>query len=59
MGIGTHLGLTITLDSELHDYYCSSTASAGFKVAMAGLWLRAPTVPKMINLTFPDFVSNR
>ncbi|XP_034254856.1 pickpocket protein 28-like [Thrips palmi] len=34
VGIGTHLGLTITLDSELHDYYCSSTSSAGFKMLL-------------------------
>ncbi len=33
VGIGTHLGLTVSLDSELHDYYCSSTSSAGFKAS--------------------------
>ena len=35
VGTGTHLGLSISLDSELHDYYCSSTSSAGFKVKVA------------------------
>ncbi|KAJ1524950.1 hypothetical protein ONE63_009806 [Megalurothrips usitatus] len=34
LGIGTHLGLTIAVDSEIHDYYCSSTDSAGFKVLL-------------------------
>ncbi|KAE8752702.1 hypothetical protein FOCC_FOCC000442 [Frankliniella occidentalis] len=34
VGIGTHLGLTVSLDSEMHDYYCSSTFSAGFKVLL-------------------------
>jgi hypothetical protein len=31
-GTGAHLGLTMVLDANLHDYYCSSTASTGFKV---------------------------
>jgi len=31
-GAGSHLGLTIVLDANLDDYYCSSTASTGFKV---------------------------
>jgi amiloride-sensitive sodium channel len=32
-GAGTHLGLTLVLDANLDDYYCSSTASTGFKVS--------------------------
>jgi acid-sensing ion channel, other len=31
-GAGKHLGLTIMLDLEVHEYFCSSTASAGLKV---------------------------
>jgi amiloride-sensitive sodium channel len=31
-GAGKHLGLTIVLDVEVQEYYCSSTASAGLKV---------------------------
>lgn len=31
-GAGSHLGLTLVLDANLDDYYCSSTASTGFKV---------------------------
>ncbi|KAK3913181.1 Pickpocket protein 28 [Frankliniella fusca] len=34
VGIGTHLGLTVSLDSEINDYYCSSTFSAGFKASI-------------------------
>ncbi|KAJ9583986.1 hypothetical protein L9F63_021678, partial [Diploptera punctata] len=30
-GAGTHLGLTLLLDANIDDYYCSSTASVGFK----------------------------
>ncbi|KAL0277706.1 UNVERIFIED_CONTAM: hypothetical protein PYX00_004902 [Menopon gallinae] len=33
-GPGKGLGLTIVLDAELFDYYCSSTASVGFKVLL-------------------------
>lgn len=44
LGIGTHLGLTISLDSELHEYYCSSTLSAGFKVSL-GASRATRTVP--------------
>jgi amiloride-sensitive sodium channel len=32
MGAGKHLGLTFVVDSDLDEYYCSSTASVGFKV---------------------------
>ncbi|CAH0772730.1 unnamed protein product [Bemisia tabaci] len=33
-GAGTHLGLTIVMDSELDEYYCSSEASTGFKIVL-------------------------
>lgn len=33
-GAGKGLGLSVVLDAELFDYYCSSTASVGFKVLM-------------------------
>ncbi|XP_065341967.1 pickpocket protein 28-like [Cloeon dipterum] len=33
-GAGKHLGLTIILDLELHEYFCSSTASAGLKMLL-------------------------
>lgn len=32
-GTGASMGLSIVLDAALHDYYCSSTASGGFKVS--------------------------
>jgi len=32
LGAGRHLGLTVVLDCEQHEYFCSSTASVGFKV---------------------------
>lgn len=31
-GIGSHLGLTLVIDAEQDEYYCSSEASLGFKV---------------------------
>ncbi|KAF6201828.1 hypothetical protein GE061_004223 [Apolygus lucorum] len=34
-GSGTHLGLTIVADAELHQYYCSSGNSKGFKIFMS------------------------
>ncbi|KAF4521689.1 hypothetical protein B566_EDAN017176 [Ephemera danica] len=33
-GAGKHLGLSIVLDVEVHEYYCSSTASAGLKMLL-------------------------
>ena len=33
-GAGAHLGLTLLLDADIDDYYCSSTASIGFKVSV-------------------------
>ncbi|XP_055610822.1 pickpocket protein 28-like [Uranotaenia lowii] len=42
-GIGAHMGLTVVLDANVSDYYCSSTSSYGFK-----LLLHNPTeTPKM------------
>lgn len=31
-GQGVHMGLTIVVDAEIHQYYCSSENSVGFKV---------------------------
>lgn len=31
-GPGSHLGLTVVLDANLDEYYCSSEVSMGFKV---------------------------
>jgi acid-sensing ion channel, other len=31
VGAGKHLGLTLVLDNEIDEYFCSSTASVGFK----------------------------
>lgn len=31
-GSGSHMGLFVTLNAEINDYYCSSTNSKGFKV---------------------------
>lgn len=33
-GAGKYLGLTIVLDAQLAEYYCSSTLSAGFKMLL-------------------------
>ncbi|XP_069692716.1 pickpocket protein 28-like [Periplaneta americana] len=33
-GAGSHLGLTLILDANIDDYYCSSTSSIGFKVRL-------------------------
>lgn len=33
-GAGYHMGLSVTLDAHVDDYYCSSTDSAGFKVLL-------------------------
>lgn len=35
-GAGSHLGLTIVVNAELNEYYCSSEASHGFKVRIEG-----------------------
>ncbi|XP_065345463.1 pickpocket protein 28-like [Cloeon dipterum] len=34
IGAGKHLGLTVVLDCEKHEYFCSSTASIGFKLLL-------------------------
>ncbi|XP_050521251.1 pickpocket protein 28-like [Daktulosphaira vitifoliae] len=34
LGAGNHLGLTIVLDAEVDEYYCSSEVSYGFKVML-------------------------
>jgi amiloride-sensitive sodium channel len=31
-GAGVHLGLTLVLDVEADEFYCSTSAGAGFKV---------------------------
>ncbi|XP_058817822.1 pickpocket protein 28 [Topomyia yanbarensis] len=42
-GTGAHMGLTVILDANVNDYFCSSTSSYGFK-----LLLHNPTeTPKM------------
>eukprot|EP00102_Acyrthosiphon_pisum_P019219 XP_016656429.1 PREDICTED: pickpocket protein 28-like [Acyrthosiphon pisum] len=33
-GAGNHLGLTLVLDAEIEEYYCSSEVSYGFKVML-------------------------
>ncbi|XP_044730080.1 pickpocket protein 28-like [Chrysoperla carnea] len=33
-GAGTHLGLTLILDAQIENYYCSSTTSVGFKIVL-------------------------
>jgi amiloride-sensitive sodium channel len=35
VGAGKHLGLTIVVDCEIGEYFCSSTASIGFKVIIS------------------------
>jgi acid-sensing ion channel, other len=32
-GAGSHMGLSIILDANVNEYYCSSTSSSGFKVS--------------------------
>ncbi|XP_058451931.1 pickpocket protein 28 [Malaya genurostris] len=42
-GTGAHMGLTVVLDANVNDYFCSSTSSQGFKML-----LHNPTeTPKM------------
>ncbi|GLH08174.1 Pickpocket protein 28, partial [Gryllus bimaculatus] len=31
VGVGVHLGLSLVLDAQVDEYYCSTTASVGFK----------------------------
>ncbi|XP_045472093.1 pickpocket protein 28-like isoform X2 [Harmonia axyridis] len=35
LGSGQHLGLSIILDTQVDNYYCSSTNSVGFKIVLA------------------------
>ncbi|KAL3281010.1 hypothetical protein HHI36_004234 [Cryptolaemus montrouzieri] len=35
LGAGQHLGLSITLDTQVDKYYCSSTYSVGFKIVLS------------------------
>ncbi|CAH0557483.1 unnamed protein product [Brassicogethes aeneus] len=43
LGAGSHLGLSIVLDAQLDEYYCSSTSSVGFKV-LIGNPLETPSM---------------
>lgn len=50
-GPGSNMGLTLVLNADVDNYYCSSTSSSGFKVL-----LHSPIeIPKMANFGF--FVS--
>ena len=33
-GAGSHMGLTLILDAQLAEYYCSTTSSSGFKILL-------------------------
>ncbi|XP_043266575.1 pickpocket protein 28-like isoform X2 [Venturia canescens] len=47
-GAGKYFGLTLVLDSDLKEYYCSSTASVGFK-----MFLHNPVeTPKIADFAF-------
>lgn len=47
-GAGTNMGLTLLLDADVSNYYCSSTSSYGFKIL-----LHSPIeTPKMANFAF-------
>ncbi|XP_072396006.1 pickpocket protein 28-like [Diabrotica undecimpunctata] len=35
LGAGAHLGLSVLLDAQVDEYYCSSTSSIGFKVIIS------------------------
>ncbi|CAH1368714.1 unnamed protein product [Tenebrio molitor] len=35
IGAGTHLGLTIVIDAQVDNYFCSSTNSIGFKIILS------------------------
>lgn len=34
LGAGSHFGLSLLLDADVANYYCSSTSSSGFKVLL-------------------------
>lgn len=47
-GAGSNMGLTLMLDADVSNYYCSSTSSSGFKIL-----LHSPAeTPKMSNFAF-------
>lgn len=47
-GAGSNMGLTLMLDADVANYYCSSTSSSGFKIL-----LHSPAeTPKMSNFAF-------
>lgn len=48
VGAGAHLGLTVILDAQIENYYCSSTSSTGFKVILAN----PIETPKMADFGF-------
>ncbi|XP_025415309.1 pickpocket protein 28 [Sipha flava] len=50
-GAGNHLGLTLVLDAEIEEYYCSSEVSYGFKIM-----LHSPVETPKIS-SFGSFVS--
>ncbi|XP_074032749.1 pickpocket protein 28 [Leptinotarsa decemlineata] len=35
LGAGSHLGLTVVMDAQIDEYYCSSTSSVGFKIILS------------------------
>ncbi|XP_057651298.1 pickpocket protein 28-like [Diorhabda carinulata] len=35
LGAGAHLGLSVLLDAQIDEYYCSSTSSVGFKIIVS------------------------
>ncbi|KAG5869552.1 hypothetical protein JTB14_002297 [Gonioctena quinquepunctata] len=35
LGAGSHLGLTVVIDAQIDEYYCSSTSSIGFKIILS------------------------
>ncbi|XP_066261767.1 pickpocket protein 28-like [Euwallacea similis] len=48
LGAGAHLGLTVILDAQVDNYYCSSTRSTGFKVILSN----PIETPKMADFGF-------
>ncbi|XP_050307294.1 pickpocket protein 28-like [Anthonomus grandis grandis] len=48
LGAGAHLGLSVILDAQINNYYCSSTRSTGFKVILSN----PIETPKMADFGF-------
>ncbi|XP_076270438.1 pickpocket protein 28-like [Rhynchophorus ferrugineus] len=48
LGAGAHLGLSVILDANVENYYCSSTRSTGFKVILSN----PIETPKMADFGF-------